>query len=35
LEVYHPIEEIETRRFPKHVFSNPKQLQAHIRQYVV
>ncbi|KAG2106491.1 cytochrome P450 [Suillus cothurnatus] len=31
LEVYHPIEEIETRRFLKHVFSNPKQLQAHIR----
>ncbi|KAG1804548.1 cytochrome P450 [Suillus subaureus] len=31
LNVYHPIEEIETRRFLKRVFSNPEQLQAHIR----
>ncbi|KAG1869565.1 cytochrome P450 [Suillus subluteus] len=29
--VYHPIEEIETRRFLKRVFSNPEQLQAHVR----
>jgi hypothetical protein len=35
LEVYHPIEEIETHRFLKRVFSNPEQLQAHVRQYVV
>jgi hypothetical protein len=35
LDVYHPIEEIETRRFLKRVFSNPDQLQAHVRQYVV
>jgi cytochrome P450 len=31
LDVYHPIEEIETRRFLKRVFSNPDQLQAHVR----
>ncbi|KIK38430.1 hypothetical protein CY34DRAFT_809316, partial [Suillus luteus UH-Slu-Lm8-n1] len=31
LNVYHLIEEIETRRFLKRVFSNPEQLQAHIR----
>ncbi|KAG1869506.1 cytochrome P450 [Suillus subluteus] len=31
LEVYHPIEEIEFHRFLKRVFSNPEQLQAHIR----
>ncbi|KAG1804497.1 cytochrome P450 [Suillus subaureus] len=31
LEVHHPIEEIETRRFLKRVFSNPEQLQAHVR----
>ncbi|KAG2070197.1 cytochrome P450 [Suillus decipiens] len=31
LHVYHPIEEIETRRFLKRVFSNPEQLQAHVR----
>ncbi|KAG2347075.1 cytochrome P450 [Suillus weaverae] len=31
LDVYHPIEEIETRRFLKRVFSNPEQLQAHVR----
>ncbi|KAG2070199.1 cytochrome P450 [Suillus decipiens] len=31
LQVYHPVEEIETRRFLKRVFSNPEQLQAHIR----
>ncbi|KAG2121123.1 cytochrome P450 [Suillus cothurnatus] len=31
LEVYHPIEEIETRRFLKRVSLNPEQLQAHIR----
>jgi hypothetical protein len=35
LEVYHPIEEIETRRFLKRVSLNPEQLQAHIRQYVI
>jgi hypothetical protein len=35
LEVYHPIEEIETHRFLKRVFSKPEQLQAHVRQYVV
>jgi len=35
LEVYYPIEEIETHRFLKRVFSNPEQLQAHVRQYVV
>ncbi|KAG2358772.1 cytochrome P450 [Suillus spraguei] len=34
LQVYHPIEEIETCRFLKRVFLNPEQLQAHIRQYV-
>ncbi|KAG1876536.1 cytochrome P450 [Suillus subalutaceus] len=31
LNVYHPVEEIETRRFLKRVFSNPEQLQAHVR----
>ncbi|KAG2072078.1 cytochrome P450 [Suillus decipiens] len=31
LHVYHPIEEIETRRFLKRVFLNPEQLQAHVR----
>ncbi|KAG2066224.1 cytochrome P450 [Suillus decipiens] len=31
LHVYHPIEEIETRRFLKRVFSNPEQLRAHVR----
>ncbi|KAG1872931.1 cytochrome P450 [Suillus subalutaceus] len=31
LDVYHPIEEIETRRFLKRVFSNPEQLQTHVR----
>ncbi|KAG2337086.1 cytochrome P450 [Suillus weaverae] len=31
LDVYRPIEEIETRRFLKRVFSNPEQLQAHVR----
>jgi hypothetical protein len=35
LNAYHLIEEIETRRFLKRVFSNPEQLQAHIQQYVV
>jgi hypothetical protein len=35
LNVYYPIEEIETRRFLKRVSSNPEQLQSHIRQYVV
>jgi hypothetical protein len=35
LEVYHPIEEIETRRFLKRVSLNPEQLRAHVRQYVV
>ncbi|KAG2366933.1 cytochrome P450 [Suillus spraguei] len=31
LHVYHPIEEIEIRRFLKRVFLNPEQLQAHVR----
>ncbi|KAG2064653.1 cytochrome P450, partial [Suillus decipiens] len=31
LHVYHPIEEIEASRFLKRVFSNPEQLQAHVR----
>jgi len=31
LEVYHPIEEIETRRFLKRVSLNPEQLRAHVR----
>jgi cytochrome P450 len=31
LEVYYPIEEIETHRFLKRVFSKPEQLQAHVR----
>ncbi|KAG1819138.1 cytochrome P450 [Suillus subaureus] len=31
LDVYYPIEEIETRRFLKRVFLNPEQLQAHVR----
>ncbi|KAG1781057.1 cytochrome P450 [Suillus placidus] len=31
LDVYHPIEETETRRFLKRVFSNPEQLQVHVR----
>ncbi|KAG2070224.1 cytochrome P450 [Suillus decipiens] len=31
LHVYHSIEEIETHRFLKRVFLNPKQLQAHVR----
>lgn len=30
--VYHPIEEMETRRFLKRVFAKPDRLQAHIRQ---
>ncbi|KAG2353725.1 cytochrome P450, partial [Suillus spraguei] len=31
LQVYHPVEEIETRRFLKRVFLNPEQLQVHVR----
>ncbi|KAG2141303.1 cytochrome P450 [Suillus clintonianus] len=31
LDVYHPIEEIETRRFLKHVFAKPEKLQDHVR----
>ncbi|KAG1741078.1 cytochrome P450 [Suillus lakei] len=31
VDVYNPIEEIETRRFLKRVFAKPEQLQAHIR----
>ncbi|KAG1815026.1 cytochrome P450 [Suillus subaureus] len=34
LVVYHPIEEMETRRFLKRVLAKPDRLQAHIRQYV-
>ncbi|KAG1788381.1 cytochrome P450 [Suillus variegatus] len=32
LKIYHPIEEIETRRFLKRVFAKPDQLREHIRQ---
>ncbi|KAG1858341.1 cytochrome P450 [Suillus tomentosus] len=32
LKIYHPIEEIETRRFLKRVFLKPDQLREHIRQ---
>ncbi|KAG1753720.1 cytochrome P450 [Suillus paluster] len=31
LNIYHPIEEVETHRFLKRVLGNPDQLQAHIR----
>ncbi|KAG1737603.1 cytochrome P450 [Suillus lakei] len=31
LDVYHPVEEIETRRFLKRVLEKPEQLQTHIR----
>ncbi|KAG2148122.1 cytochrome P450 [Suillus clintonianus] len=31
LEVYNPIEDIETRRFLKRVFETPDQLQEHVR----
>ncbi|KAG2141326.1 cytochrome P450 [Suillus clintonianus] len=31
LDVYHPVEEIETRRFLKRVFSKPGELQDHVR----
>ncbi|KAG1741079.1 cytochrome P450 [Suillus lakei] len=31
MDIYNPIEEIETRRFLKRVFAKPEQLQAHIR----
>ncbi|KAG1753721.1 cytochrome P450 [Suillus paluster] len=31
LNIYHPIEEVETHRFLKRVLANPDQLQAHIR----
>ncbi|KAG2366904.1 cytochrome P450 [Suillus spraguei] len=31
LHVYYPIEEIETRKFLKRVFSNPEQLRAHVQ----
>lgn len=31
MEVYNPLEEIETHRFLKRVFAKPEQLQAHIR----
>jgi hypothetical protein len=34
LDIYQPIEEIETRRFLKRVLAKPDQLQAHVRQYV-
>jgi hypothetical protein len=34
LDIYHPIEEIETHRFLKRVLAKPDQLQAHVRQYV-
>ncbi|KAG1854759.1 cytochrome P450 [Suillus tomentosus] len=32
VKTHHPIEEIETRRFLKRVFTKPDQLQEHIRQ---
>lgn len=35
LKIYHPIEEIETRRFLKRVFTKPDQLREHIRQLVL
>ncbi|KAG0709796.1 cytochrome P450 [Suillus ampliporus] len=31
MDIYHPIEEIETRRFLKRVLAKPDQLQAHVR----
>ncbi|KAG2144265.1 cytochrome P450 [Suillus clintonianus] len=31
LDVYHPVEEIETRRFLKRVFAKPEKLQDHVR----
>jgi hypothetical protein len=34
MDVFHPVEVIETHRFLKRVLAKPDQLQAHIRQYV-
>jgi len=35
MDIYQPIEEIETHRFLKRVLAKPDQLQAHVRQYVL
>jgi hypothetical protein len=35
MNVYSQVEEIETRRFLKHVLATPDQLQVHVRQYVL
>lgn len=33
MEVYNPLEDVETHQFLKRVLAKPEQLQAHIRQY--
>jgi hypothetical protein len=33
VKVYHPVEEVETRRFLKRVLAKPDEVMAHVRQY--